>query len=291
MSDKCIWIIDHLLLDRHDEMGFPNIGEAVEEAGYEVYYTKYKPFCNYLSEMDQNLLIRLDTGLIADKAVVCHGTIGFMKVWNRYKTFNAVPGFYHREKMFDYLTYSSVFGHKMLNDDFVMLPYSEVVRRVRSIFGSKFFIRPNGVTKAFPGRVIDFDSINENPHALSQYEKICDDELCVIASPKPIMAESRHIVVNRKVITESTYRYDSILDIRIDVHPKSSELARWVAEREWQPDNVYVVDIAYLVDKDEAKIIEFNTFSCSGLYACDTRKIATAVSKAAIDEYNGVDLE
>ena len=71
--------------------------------------------------------------------------------------------------------------------------------------------------------------------------------------------------------------------------PICDELAKHVAEMEWQPDRVYVLDLAYFKDKDEPKIIELNAFSSSGLYACDTYKIVEAVSIAALKEQSGED--
>lgn len=281
-----VWVIDDILLERHDDVGFPSMMAAVLEAGYDLYMTKYKPFCGALWEMDRALTDILDEDGWFSTPVVCYGSIGFLKLWQRFKPY-VVPGFYYNDKVFDYSNYSSVYGDMMLNNDFIMLPYGEVVRRVRSLISSRFFIRPNVVTKSFPGRVIDFDDIAETPEALNQYEHIKDDEICIIAPVKPITHESRHVIVNGEVITASTYRSNDVLDIRIDVHPKSVELAEIVAKNKWQPDKVYVVDIAFINDYNVSKIIEFNTFSCSGLYACDTRKIVKAVSEAAIKECLG----
>jgi hypothetical protein len=69
-------------------------------------------------------------------------------------------------------------------------------------------------------------------------------------------------------------------------------MAQEVAQREWQPDRVYTCDIALteINGKQEARVLEFNAFSCSGLYACDTELIANAVSYAAWNEYSGDDI-
>jgi hypothetical protein len=84
------------------------------------------------------------------------------------------------------------------------------------------------------------------------------------------------------------------LDVRRDTHPICDTMAQKVAEAEWQADRVYICDVA-LVDSapyeggtKQAKIIELNAFSCSGLYACDTYKIVEAVSKAAEQEALGM---
>jgi hypothetical protein len=49
---------------------------------------------------------------------------------------------------------------------------------------------------------------------------------------------------------------------------------------------VYVCDVAWTDERQRARLIELNSFSSSGLYACDTRKIVSAVSAAAWNMYS-----
>jgi hypothetical protein len=122
---------------------------------------------------------------------------------------------------------------------------------------------------------------------------------CVLCLEKKISRQFRYVIVDKKVITGSEYRWDNVLDVRRDTHPLCDEMAQKVAEADWQADRVYVCDVAlvetivsaaeryYTEIKQEAKIVELNAFSSSGLYACDTYKIVEAVSKAAEDEALG----
>ena len=288
---NCQWVIDTVLLERHDDgFGFPRIEEAAKQLGHDVYITKYIPFSD-MPEFDFNLL---DPG----KPTILYGSIQFLNQVKRWRMSLPMPGTYFKTEELRYSNYSPIYGDLMLNDRYIMLPYGEVKRRLHwdldyalqpPYFESpKMFIRPDAVTKSFAGRVIDFASENENPSALSQYEKILDHELCILAPETEIIGEYRHIICNRKVIAQSQYRRDGKLDIRIDVEPECQRLAEEVAKRDYQPDTVYTLDTAWT--PDGPRIVEFNAFSCSGLYACDTIEIVKKVSEEAIREFKGWDL-
>ena len=282
------WIVDDILLDRHDEFGFPNIADAAEQAGHYVVRTKYVPFSTEPTK-------EVWDELAMDGPTVVYGCIEFVNQLKRLGYLKGFrPGAYFNLDNLKVSTYSPIFGDLMLNNEFLMLPWGEIRRRIgRLPFGNRFFIRPDVVTKTFAGRVIDFDNPADNPEELSRYSPVSDDTLCVMAPVKDILCESRHLIVNKKVITSSQYRYNNVLDIRTDVHYLASDMAEWVADHVWQPDNVYIVDIAVAADGEkspQAKIIEFNTFSCAGLYAMDTHKVVEAVSRAADREFFGDDL-
>jgi hypothetical protein len=280
--EKIVWVIDEILLERHDEFGFPNMQDSAKEAGHEVYVTKYIPFSEF---PDFNLRKYRDETIY--KPIVFYGSIQFINQLNRHGYLKkAVPGAYYNLEQLKYSYYSGFFGELMLNDDYVILPYSEVARRAKSIFGDRFFIRPDVVTKPFAGRPVDFSTLEDDPKALGQYNNIYPNDLCVVASKKEIKGEYRHVICNHELIAQSQYQWEGKLDIRIDVHPECQRLAKEVSRNEWQPDYVYVVDTA-LLPSGEARIIEFNTFSCSGLYACDTRAIIKHVSEMAVKEFNG----
>jgi len=53
----------------------------------------------------------------------------------------------------------------------------------------------------------------------------------------------------------------------------------------WQPDIAYACDVGIV--NGSPKIIELNSFSSSGFYACDISKIIHAIDRVAIMEYNG----
>jgi hypothetical protein len=300
MINPITWIIDDLLLERHDHVGFPPIDVAAREAGHNVIMKKYVPFSDELLFTDEDIGV-LDHPI----PLVTYGCVGFIRQFQKHPYVGgACPGAYLRHEELKYSKAAAMYGPYMLNDDFVMLPYGELRRRIIEdnemglrpphYDDHKMFVRPDVVTKTFAGRVFDFDTEEDDIYALDKYERIDLSELVVIAEPKDIIAEFRHFVVNGVVVAESQYRRDGKLDIRIDVTEENSYVARMIAAKkitimeqkvDWEPDTVYVVDTAETVDGP--RIIEFNSASCSGLYACDTRAIVNAVAVQAWKEFTG----
>jgi len=180
----------------------------------------------------------------------------------------------------------------MLNNDFVILPFAEFKRRGLTPWRDSVFIRPDRVTKLFTGFTINTNEFASELNILEQTSHVMPDDMIVAASAKPILGEFRFIISEREVVTGSAYSWDNTLDVRIDVHPAALEVAQEVGRREWQADRVYTCDVALteIRGKQEARLLELNAFSCSGLYACDTNLIAEAVSQAAWNEFIGNDL-
>jgi hypothetical protein len=265
------WIIDEILSERQYETGFPTLPEAVRNAGHMVHLTKYVPFSDSPS-------IQVDH--LKPGAVVTHGCIQFCKQIEKHYGRLLTPGMYFNDNVKSFAKFSHHIGEDLLNDDFYIIPWAEVVRR--RITG--VFVKPLSGLKDFVGQVIkncDYDISPNNP--------IDPDCLCVVSSPKEIIAEFRYVIVEKKVITGSEYRWDNILDVRCDTHPTCDMLAHKIADAEWQADTVYVCDVALINVEgwETAKVVELNAFSSSGLYACDTNNIVEAVSRAAEKEYYG----
>lgn len=303
MTKPITWIIDDCLLERHDDVGFPTLAVAAREAGDIVFTTKYVPFNQELVLPDDVVSHLFYTA--HRSPVVAYGTVGFIRQFQRTTWLQRqCPGCYLRPDELRFSTAASMYGPLMLSSEFTMLPYGELRRRIMEdngmglipphYYDHRMFVRPDVVTKTFAGRVFDFDTEEDDIYALDKYEKIDLRELVIISDPVDIIAEFRHFVVNGKVVAESQYRRNNMLDIRIDVSEDNSSLARQIAAREviideqkvqWEPDTVYVVDTAET--EDGPRIIEFNAASCSGLYACDTRAIVKAVAVQAWKELDG----
>lgn len=273
------WVMDNLLMDRATETptGQPTLAEAAREAGHEVYLTgRVNGVIPDLKD------IPFDDGV----PVITYGSHQFVTAMEREYGSLWTPGTYHRIKNLSYSAFSAHIGDLLLNDDYVILPYAEVKRRQ---WNDAIFIRPDAVTKAFAGFLIPKTELAREFSALDQISNPDPEMLVVVAPPKNIRAEFRFVIVDRQVVTGSEYRWDGKMDVRIDVHPDCEAMAWQVAQRPWQPDIAYTCDVA-LVEIDGVivpRVIELNTMSCSGLYACDTRKIVAALEKAAWAEFGG----
>ncbi len=270
--NKILWVIDETLNERQYDCRFPTLAEAAEEAGHRVIKGKYIPFLQETT---------FDHDMNYNVPIVAHGTIEFIREF-RHEHQGACPGFYQNDNVRSFEKFAVPLRDFILNDDYYILPYNEFVKR-----GIKkpVFIKPLSGLKQFTGKVIAPHEFEHEIRSMNALERVDDDLLCVIASPKFIKAEFRYIIADKKVVTGSEYRWDNILDVRVDTLPECDALANTIANHDWQADFVYVCDIA--MTDDGPKVIELNSFSSSGLYACDTRKIVEAVSNVAIKEYDG----
>lgn len=273
-KDVC-WLVDEILTETQYETGFPNLADVASEFGMPVYKTKYIPFS---TEPDHNI------PFTPNDCVITHGTVQFCRQIDKHYGSVWCPGTYFNKNVKSFSLFASHFGDLMLNSDFYLIPYAEFVRR-RLKQNQSVFIKPDSGMKEFAGKTIHYDNFDSEINSMNQIEIVNPESLCVVAEVKQIDAEFRYIIVNNEVVTGSEYRWDNILDVRRDTLPICDELANYVAKMDWQADTVYVCDIA--LSKKEAKIIELNAFSSSGLYACDTYKIVNAVTNAALKEYNG----
>ncbi len=279
------WVIDANQMDRHGPSGHPNLAVAAREAGHCVYELK-----------------TTDLGAVTPLLelgnpcpVIGYGSIPFITQLNRRLGKNYCPGSYFNENVKTFSTFAANYGALMLNDDFVIVPFGEFVRR--GISRPKF-IKPNKGFKEFTGFVVKPESFADEISSMNQLMHVDPESLVVVAEPKNIHSEYRYVIVDGKVVTGSEYRWDNVLDVRSDTHTMADEMAEAVANWSWQPDRVYVVDVALETWSTQnqfnsgrtlsirPKIVELNAFSSSGLYAMDTGKIVEAVSKAALSEYN-----
>lgn len=272
---KVTFLVDEILEERQYDCGFPTLAEAAISAGHNVVSSKYIPFTRMLNDVDWHSVPR-------SQPLIVHGTIEFCRNFNNTVKAEYCPGVYQNDVVKSFDKFAVPLRKYLLNDDYYILPWKEFVAR-----GLKepVFIKPLSGLKQFTGMVINQDNFDVETNAKYQLEKVDDGLLCVISSPKEIKAEFRYIICDKQVVTGSEYRWDNVLDVRIDTLPECDKLAQEIAGLDWQADYVYVCDIA-MTDKGP-KVIELNSFSSSGFYACDTHKIVDAVSRMAWKEFVG----
>lgn len=282
MRKNVKWVVHDHLIQRALPTGRSNLVQALKTRGYEVAVLSY-------NDEDRSLA---DLPHWENECVVTYGSVQFVNQVIKLRRGKWQPGAFLRTENLSYAAYSPFLGDILLNDDFVIVPYAEFRRRGVKAWGDAVFIRPNAVTKLFTGFVITERDFSHETNSLERLSNVFPEDLIVVAKPKPILGEFRFIISEGKVVTGSAYSWDNTLDVRSDVHPACLELAEEVGRREWQADRVYTCDIALteINGKQEARVLEINAFSCSGLYACDTELIACAVSQAAWNEYSGDDI-
>lgn len=270
------WIVD-TTAERDYSVG--KLAAAVRGAGLQVHETKYT------SQWTPPEPLVFDT----EEPVVVHGCHGFLRKLRKHHR-NYI-GIYCTDANLTVAAYSVFYGDLLLNNDYVIVPFAEFVRRKRfwyarwgGLENNSVFLRPNSGTKVFAGLCIPLDDFDHEVNALTQISSVMPDTLVVVSSPKRIEAEFRFIIADRKVVAGSEYRWDNKLDIRTDYPDAAFKLAQEVAQRGWQPDPCYTCDVAWLGD-DEYRVIEINSFSCAGLYMCDHDAIVKAVSEATLRQW------
>ena len=153
------------------------------------------------------------------------------------------------------------------------------------------FIRPDSGLKPFTGMLLEFDDIENNTYNWALLKSTVDpNELIIIAPPKKIIEETRFIILNNEILTFSMYEKDE--KIHMSNNEVSKECIEYVKHvltyiNNWQPDNVWVIDIAKDND-DRYGVLEINSFTCSDLYDCDMESIVKSISEQAIKEYKEV---
>ncbi|MCJ2128458.1 ATP-grasp domain-containing protein [Methylobacterium sp. E-045] len=276
MTNPVTWLCDVRLTQYRRNIGQPTIEEACRELGYPVHVVDFDP--KHPSQVPE----------VKDAPVVAYGTHQFVRAVTKAQP-HLIPGPYARYEKLGYMATAGNLGDLMLNDDFILLPYGEVLRRGCDGLGEAFFLKPEAVTKAFTGFVMTRETWDAEVETIHQKSALPVDALCVVAKPREIEGEFRFVIVDGAVVTGSQYRWNDRLDVRMDVLPICQEMAVRVTRNPWQPDRVSVCDIALLEGRTKAKVVELNSFSTSGLYACDTRAIVKAVSRSAQREYDGED--
>ncbi|WP_299454882.1 ATP-grasp domain-containing protein [uncultured Microscilla sp.] len=136
---------------------------------------------------------------------------------------------------------------------------------------ARFFIRPNADSKAFAGMVLTFAEIK------SWYDKVVQNKAETVDATTEIFVstayhiekEWRNIVVNGKVVTSTAYRKSfELYKSATDVPP---EMIRFVEERcrEYQPHDIFAMDVAKCSGEYEYYIIECGCANSIGFYHCD----------------------
>jgi hypothetical protein len=278
MTNKVLWAVDTILTENRNSLA--NISESVRNCDKaELFETKYIPLSDEQKYPNINPIA---------VPVILYGSIGYV---NKCKE-PFYPGVYAFDYRTDFQGYmTSPFEPYMLNQKFFMLPFGSILNQIEFIFetfGEYIFIRPNSGKKSFAGTTFNAWNYELELKTIKELQHVTDDEMCVLAPCQPILAEYRIIIGNRKVIGYSQYRRNDILDIRRDIPESGLTFAKFIANLPYQPDLIYTLDIAEMSNAIGLyKIIELNTFNCSGLYAIDTDVLVREVTDIVLKDFNG----
>ncbi len=196
------------------------------------------------------------------------------------------PGVYYNIDAFNCTHYYPPLGKYLLNENYIMLPYGELIRRKEYLYDAfgedrTLFIRPNRGDKLFTGKQVFKEDFEEDVDQFG-FRQLTPQELIVVANPQNIQYEWRFIAVEGRIITGSQYKAGDRFAPE-EGYPEAKLLAEEIAKI-YQPDPVYVVDICQN-KSGEFKVMEVGCFSCAGFYKSDCNIIVDEVSKLAWKEY------
>ncbi len=206
-----------------------------------------------------------------------------------------VPGVYTTLENYDCHYYYPRFGKYLLNQNYAIIPYGELERRMDWIYehfgiDDTIFIRPDRGNKIFTGKAIYKERfIHELP--LLGFYKLKPEELCIVCEPRNVRKEWRFLIVDGQIITGSEYRPDKVCVDVTSIHD-DAQIAYRVAQEalrdnEYNPDRAWSLDIC----KTEAGnfyVLEVGCFSSAGLYAMDNARVVEAVSRVALEDWKEI---
>jgi hypothetical protein len=268
------WLIDDYIIQTSYHEDFRDV---LKRNNFEFEVKKYIPFSE-----------KVETVANPDDCVVIYGSIGFVK---QYLNQGFIPGAYLEEKSMNCIGYMPFIEdfNILANSNNVFTTYEDLKNRKEFFYDifrtNKIFVRPNCGLKTFTGLPIHYDEFNHETNSLEKLTSVEKNTLILVSNCKTITNEYRFFIVNREVITGSQYKLNDELNVQKGYSQEAFAIAEKMAKNKWQPDLAYVCDVGIV--NGEPKIIELNSFSCSGFYACDMNKIVEAVDLIAVKEYNG----
>lgn len=246
---------------------------AIRRQGMSVHVVK--PFLHAAAPAD---ILGAET-VPMDACVVFTGTLTLMRYIQQRRRW--IPGGWCTFDNLACSKYYSYFGPFLLNRNYCLLPIAEAIRlkdQLDSHFAREgsLFVRPDSVDKSFSGKLVA-------ANALASFlapKETDPTTMVLVAEPQTITHEWRLFVAHGKVITGSQYRLHGETAVEAGLPSPVIEFANQVlAEVKWRPDPLFVMDVCET--SAGFRIVELNSFSCSGQCECDLDVYVSVASQFA----------
>lgn len=172
----------------------------------------------------------------------------------------------YTKNSFDANVFMESFGQDALNYECMYLTWGQIWRHLKKV---KVFVRPVSGFKVFTGGVLS----EENMYERLEEIKVPYETLCQVSQTKPIEAEYRLVIAGRDIIGSTRYLPDESPEVPECIFSAAREFLVWLTP----PDDIYCLDLCISCGK--IKLLEWNAFNTSGLYATDIPKMCEALEK------------
>lgn len=285
LNDKVTWIIDSSIIDYTPSSNLP---EIIRNLGHSVilhYVDKNRPSTFNIDYMLDTIFIDEGTG-----PIIAYGCQNFIK---RVKSEPWYPGTYPSQWLDDMraILDTRIYMSKIpldlfFNSNSIFVPISFLITSSAYLFelfkANELFVKDDVAFKQFPAKIVTKDNISEYLEVYKSTQNIDASSFVLVSTKKPIDSEHRFIIVDNKIVSHSTYMLNNEIIIYNEVPQKAIDFVNEILHKINISSDVYALDIA--ISNDIPKILEINSFSCAGLYACNLEEIVKAVSaKASAD--------
>lgn len=255
------WIIENLT----KEKSYLDLADAAERAGVDVVKIN-RDYNHSLIEGVQNEVVVISASIEMGKIL-----------YGRLKRQNCAILSYCSWEKYLCTNYYPHFGDLSFNDNYVIVPLSEISRRkwfFWGLFGKEgvIFMRPDDGDKPFKAGLWDIQDWDR------EYEQLENkDQLVIVSSPKNIHGEWRFLCNDKKeIIAVSSYRFQNLIT-RVPSAPQEAyDICNKVLDRGYFPDPLFCVDVALDSDKN-GWLMELTSFSSAGLYEMDKDLVVKGV--------------
>lgn len=273
---KTLWLIEDKL---HEDEFYKNIQNSLISKNIDFKMVDFIGSYNYQNKIKEMVFNRpMDF-------VIPYGCIDYVKWFVRDVvshpdlTLMTSGAFFDLKKLsFEY--YSSYWGKYMLNQDNVITTYSELIRRkdfFYKILGEQnaIFVRPVSNDKVFTGRLIYREMFDKDIRNMgcSVEQNFSKNMMVVVAAPINVEKEWRFAIINKKVVASTLYNVKGLHNEQEGCdNADVIALANEIASDEWQPDDIYALDIC-ITKGGGVKMLEIGSLNSAGWYKMDVGNI------------------
>lgn len=244
---------------------------ALKKLNYEIVPFGVIPFTDTITGLDDikstdTVIIRAGTKIV--------GLLGEMKSDNISPEVMKVlnNGISHSVKNFDQAYYSNL-DLPLLNSNPLIL---DLKKDLYASFSTDKFVKPSSDLKAFTAGVMNAGTVLKNFIESHYYRSNYADETVLVHDVVEINAEYRFICIEDKVIEGSRYRDNNQLIVNNSI-PKSVLDCANEYVKLYNPSDIFTMDLAET--PMGIKIVEYNCWNGSGLYAMDIPKLFSTVQE------------